>query len=298
MARNKKQDDTLLKSVNTVRETVANVNRQVLTTTDELVNNALKNSAAWQKLFAKALKNGTKLYSGQQDFVLSTLENLKKQGGKDLTRLQNLVGIDTDAARKVVADVTARARQEAAKVDDLVDDIKEKATETAMKAMTEVNKVAKQVTQVTKSTKKTATKKAAKVAKAATDTSTKATQATAKKTKTVAKAATPKKASPKAATKRTTKKATTKNTTAPQDLKVIEGVGPKLESILKEAGITTYKTLATTPVANLKAIILKAGPRYKSYDPSSWAEQALLADAGKMDALNALQNQLKGGEIK
>ena len=85
---------------------------------------------------------------------------------------------------------------------------------------------------------------------------------------------------------------------AAQDLKVIEGVGPKLETILKEAGITTYQAIAKTPVAELKKVILAAGPRYKSYDPSTWAEQALLADAGKLDELKTLQGQLKGGEVK
>ncbi|RMF20008.1 MAG: 50S ribosomal protein L27 [Bacteroidetes bacterium] len=79
------------------------------------------------------------------------------------------------------------------------------------------------------------------------------------------------------------------------DLKVIEGVGPKLESILKEAGITDLNTLANTDVAKLKEILESAGSRYKSFDPTTWPKQAALAAEGKMDELKAYQDTLKGG---
>uniref|UniRef100_UPI003743DE49 helix-hairpin-helix domain-containing protein n=1 Tax=Mariniphaga sediminis TaxID=1628158 RepID=UPI003743DE49 len=58
------------------------------------------------------------------------------------------------------------------------------------------------------------------------------------------------------------------------DLKKLEGVGPKLEEILNEAGITTYAGLAATSLEKLKEILEGAGSRYASKDPAPWIEQA------------------------
>ncbi len=76
------------------------------------------------------------------------------------------------------------------------------------------------------------------------------------------------------------------------DLKVTEGIGPKIESVLQEAGIRTYAQLAVTGVARLKSILNNAGVRAA---PDTWPEQARLAAVGDWDRLRALQNQLKGG---
>jgi hypothetical protein len=76
------------------------------------------------------------------------------------------------------------------------------------------------------------------------------------------------------------------------DLKVIEGIGPKIESVLQKAGIRTYAQLAVTGVTRLKSILNDAGVRAA---PGTWPEQARLAAVGDWDRLDALQNQLKGG---
>jgi len=90
--------------------------------------------------------------------------------------------------------------------------------------------------------------------------------------KKVAKKNTParKVASKKRTIKRTVKKAVKKT----DNLKVIEGIGPKLESILKSNGIKTYNDLAKAKISTLKTIIEKAGPRYKMHNPSNWSKQA------------------------
>jgi predicted flap endonuclease-1-like 5' DNA nuclease len=80
----------------------------------------------------------------------------------------------------------------------------------------------------------------------------------------------------------------------PDDLKLIEGIGPKIAGILAAAGITTFAQLAATDGSRLKEIIAQAGLTALA-DPASWPEQAALAAAGKLDELNALQDQLKGG---
>lgn len=297
MARNKKQDDTLTKGVNTLRKTVTNVNEQAFQTTEKVVDGVLKAGNQWQAVLAKALRNSTKLYGEQQDFALRTIENLKSQAGKDLQRLQKLVGLDSPAAKKMVADITARAKAEAERVDELVDEVKNTATKRTRKVVSEITKAADKVAkrakeeyaEVKEDFEEVVGKVKAEVNEFTEAARPKASKAKAKKSP--EKRAVTAKAAPRSA-------APSPKASAPQDLKVIEGVGPKLESILKDAGITTYEAIAKTPVAELKEVIQAAGPRYKSYDPSSWAEQALLADAGKMDALEALQSQLKGGEVK
>lgn len=58
------------------------------------------------------------------------------------------------------------------------------------------------------------------------------------------------------------------------DLKKLEGVGPKLAEILNEAGIATYADVAGSSVEKLKEILEVAGSRYASKDPAPWIEQA------------------------
>jgi predicted flap endonuclease-1-like 5' DNA nuclease len=82
----------------------------------------------------------------------------------------------------------------------------------------------------------------------------------------------------------------------PDDLKRVEGIGPKIASVLQEAGIVTYVQLADAEVSRLEGILEEADPRLlRLANPATWPEQAALAAAGEWDALQALQNELKGG---
>ncbi len=80
------------------------------------------------------------------------------------------------------------------------------------------------------------------------------------------------------------------------DLKKIEGIGPKIAEKLNEAGINTFAELAAAEVDKLKAILEEAGSRYRMHDPSTWPEQSALAAAGKWDELKVLQDELDGGK--
>ena len=80
----------------------------------------------------------------------------------------------------------------------------------------------------------------------------------------------------------------------PDDLKKIEGIGPKISSILQAQGISTFRKLAETDPLTLRQILDDAGIG-KIADPTTWPEQAALAAAGKWDELAALQAELKGG---
>ena len=78
------------------------------------------------------------------------------------------------------------------------------------------------------------------------------------------------------------------------NLKRIEGIGPRISSLLYEAGITSYAQLAETGVDELRHILEKAGLG-RLTDPGTWPEQAKLAAADKWAELQALQAELKGG---
>ncbi|RPD97780.1 50S ribosomal protein L21 [Aureibaculum marinum] len=96
---------------------------------------------------------------------------------------------------------------------------------------------------------------------------------------------TSKKAEPKAAAKVATA----------DDLKKIEGIGPKIADIFVEAGIDTFAKLAKASQEELKAILEGAGSRYASKNPGSWPKQAKMAAEGKWDELKKWQDETKGG---
>jgi large subunit ribosomal protein L27 len=79
---------------------------------------------------------------------------------------------------------------------------------------------------------------------------------------------------PKAEKKAEAAKAKAKNADEKDDLKKLDGVGPKLEEVFNAAGIATFENFAATPVEKLNAILEEAGSRYASKDPTPWIEQA------------------------
>jgi predicted flap endonuclease-1-like 5' DNA nuclease len=79
------------------------------------------------------------------------------------------------------------------------------------------------------------------------------------------------------------------------DLKIVEGIGPKIAELLQKAGIKTWKALSEASTDQLKEILDAAGPSYQIHDPATWPEQARMADNGEWDALKKYQEELDGG---
>lgn len=77
------------------------------------------------------------------------------------------------------------------------------------------------------------------------------------------------------------------------DLKIIEGIGPKVNALMNENGITSFEDLAKTEVAQLREILDKAG--YQYMDPSTWGEQASLLMHNRVREFEELVKVLKGG---
>ena len=104
------------------------------------------------------------------------------------------------------------------------------------------------------------------------------------------------KAAPKKETKAEAPKATAKKASGKaDDLKKIEGIGPKIAETLVEAGIATYEDLAKAKPAKISEII--EGVR-GNHVPDTWPQQAQLAADGKWDELKELQDKLDGGVEK
>lgn len=105
----------------------------------------------------------------------------------------------------------------------------------------------------------------------------------------------PAKAEAKPAAAPAPKKAPAKKAAKGDDLKLIEGIGPKIADIYVAAGIDSFAKLAAADVAQLKSLLEEAGPQFAAHDPTSWPQQAKLAAEGKFDELKALQDELQGG---
>ncbi|MES2864626.1 MAG: hypothetical protein V4666_10945 [Bacteroidota bacterium] len=79
------------------------------------------------------------------------------------------------------------------------------------------------------------------------------------------------------------------------DLKIVEGIGPKIEELFKTSGILSWKALGETSVDRLREILSKAGERYQIHDPGTWSRQSKMAYEGKWQELKDWQSTLDGG---
>ncbi|MCH2224826.1 MAG: 50S ribosomal protein L17 [Crocinitomicaceae bacterium] len=84
-----------------------------------------------------------------------------------------------------------------------------------------------------------------------------------------------------------------KKTAKADDLKKIEGIGPKIAETLVEAGIVSFADLAASTPEKISEII--AGVR-GNHVTDTWPKQAGLAAEGKWDELKKWQDELDGGK--
>jgi len=81
-------------------------------------------------------------------------------------------------------------------------------------------------------------------------------------------------------------------TVTPDDLTIVEGIGPRIKQILNEAGINTFKELSETSPEFLSELL--RAQRLPNV-PVTWPEQARLASQGDWEALKTLQQNLTAG---
>lgn len=84
-------------------------------------------------------------------------------------------------------------------------------------------------------------------------------------------------------------------TVVKDDLTKVEGIGPKINGLLNDDGIYSFKQLSEASVERIQKVLDAAGPRYRVHKPGTWPEQAKLAAEGKWEELKKWQDNLKGG---
>lgn len=83
--------------------------------------------------------------------------------------------------------------------------------------------------------------------------------------------------------KKATKKAV--KTTGKDDLKLIYGVGPKVEFTFNKHGINTYGDLVKAEKSKIVEILEEAGPMFKNVDTADWKKQAEVGVEGGEEAV-------------
>ena len=92
-------------------------------------------------------------------------------------------------------------------------------------------------------------------------------------------------------------KAALGKTVKEDDLKVVEGIGPKISGMFIDSGITTWKALSETAVARCQEVLDGGGDRYKVHDPASWPMQSKMAYEGKWAELSKWQDEHDHGKL-
>src|SRR5690606_20778316 len=100
-------------------------------------------------------------------------------------------------------------------------------------------------------------------------------------------------AKPAAKKEAAAKPVTKKASVTADDLKKVEGIGPKIAETLNAAGITTFAQLAKTDAAKISEIIADVRGNHVT---DTWPAQAKLAAEGKWDELQKWQDELNGGK--
>ena len=79
------------------------------------------------------------------------------------------------------------------------------------------------------------------------------------------------------------------------DLTKVEGIGPKIQHLMNDAGIWSFHQLSYTSIDKLQQVLDDAGPAYTVHNPRTWSAQARLADEKHWEELKIWQDFLKGG---
>jgi len=224
-------------------------NKDLIKSTETLVDNTVVTGEKVQDIMEKALQNGVEILGKQQDLTLDTIETIVGQYKMTNDRFKKLIGWDKSntiqipfkkQTKKIITTAKETIKEVVQKADNLLP-----------------QEYTKEIVNLKQAKKKAIGRKR------------------------VIASPSPNK------NKKTIKK---------NDFTVIEGIGPKISSILQKAGIQSFEQLGKTEVTTLRAILAKAGKRYQKYDPTTWGQQADLAAAGKWEVLTVWKKRIKRGK--
>mgnify|MGYP001793516645 CR=1 FL=1 len=260
------------------------LNNSLVNATMATINTTVEHGEKWQKLTKKLVKKSEPVRRKQMDMVFETATEVKAQFNSGKERMFDLVGYDGEVVERAVEYATQNPVSK--KVIKVAGSVKETITE---------NPVVKQVEKTTENLKAKGTaklndlkedvleqaqkilNKGEEMVEDALDTKKVKKQAKAKVSKAKAKAAsTTKKVAAKVEPVAKKVKAVEKKVveTVKDDLKLIHGIGPKLETIFNQNGIVTYAQLAKASEATMRSILEKAGPVFKHANFADWKKEA------------------------
>ena len=263
------------------------VNKSLINASIAAINTTVENGEKWQKLASKLIKKSEKIRKQQINMIFDTAEAVKGQFITGTDRMKDLVGIDYELVDK--AKDMAKKNPVSKKVVDIVEDITDKVSDyplvqKAEKATEDLKNVGmakyKEMKEdVLDQASKIIHIAEDKIEEAKADLKKEAKKATPKKRATkkakVTRAKTTKKVT-KAASKKTVTKKVTKTTVA-DDLKLINGIGPKTETIFKNNGIKTFAALAKMKQPAIAKILEKEGAIFSTIQVEIWQKQAEVA---------------------
>ncbi|NNK19363.1 MAG: hypothetical protein HKP49_09450 [Maribacter sp.] len=277
------------------------VNTSLINASIAAINTTVENGEKWQKLASKLIKKSEKIRKQQINMIFDTAEALKGQFIAGTDRMKDLVGIDDELVEK--AKDMAMKNPVSKKVVDMVEDITDKVSESpivkkAEKATEDLKdkSVAKykemkedvldQASKIVHLAEdkiedaKAELKKEAKKAKPKKRTTkkTKASKTKAAPKKKVAKKTVAPKAKAKLKSKAAPKKVTaTAKTAIVDNLQLINGIGPKAETVFNNNGIKTFAALAKLETPAITTILEKEGLRFAAIQVELWQKQAEVA---------------------
>ena len=80
----------------------------------------------------------------------------------------------------------------------------------------------------------------------------------------------------------------------PDDLELVEGIGPKIAEQFRKNGLKTWADVAAAKPEQLKEVLARAGERFQMHDPTSWPEQCRMMTEHRWEELRKYQRKLSG----
>lgn len=248
------------KKLENAKKIVKKINNDLIDASFNAIETTVKTGEKWQKLTSKLIKKTEPLSKQQINMVVETAETIKGQLEQSTDRLKNLVGYDPKMIEK--AKKMVKSHPLAQKAEETADKLKKEVSKNPL-----VKKADKMADKLKKELNETIEDVKEKVEDAVEDVQEKVEKVIKPETK---KAPAKKKTTPKkTVAKKVEKKVSVKN-----DLKIIKGIGPKMETILNAAGITSYEAIAKATLKSIENILTDAGMNTKMYNTSQWKVQA------------------------
>ncbi|MET1258142.1 hypothetical protein ABV409_02315 [Flagellimonas sp. DF-77] len=257
------------------------LNNALINATVATINTTVENGEKWQKLTKKMVKKSEPVRRKQMDMVFETATAVKNQMTSGKERMLDLVGYEEDMMERAVE--FASNTKVGKKVINVTETLKEKVAENPMvkKAEKTADGLKAKGTAKLNDLRGDVLEQAKKILNKGEELVEEAMvpkKAAKKVKKNVTKAKNKVQETAKVATKKATatagKVVTTATAVVKDDLKLINGIGPKLEKMFNEGGIQTFAQLAKASEAKIKGILEKAGPIFKNANFSEWVKQA------------------------